>query len=216
MSCPEYKTEIIEASRYGGIGGRLRLHLDSCECCSNFLDEQMAVTDAVRTLGGPHEIPAPAGLERHLLNEFDAAWPAKSRAWKWAWAPLLAAAAMLLLFWQHPKPVPPMARISKPAPAVAAPAEARAPAAISRHAKKRPAPAVSDPFIPIPYTMPLAPYERAQVMQVDMPVAELIAAGLPISATDQGALARADVLVGDDGRARAVRVISIFERSFER
>jgi hypothetical protein len=65
------------------------------------------------------------------------------------------------------------------------------------------------PFIAIPYTLPLEPYERANVMRMDVPVAALIAAGLPMNMVDPGARARADVLVGQDGRARAVRLISI-------
>jgi len=215
MSCPEYKAEIIEAAR-GGDRRRVRVHLDSCRACSEFFDEQTAVTDALRMLVGPSEAVQYAGVERQLLKEFDAAWPARSRAWKWAWVPVALAAAALLAFWPHPKPIPLVAKTSKTAPAVFTAAEAPAPVAIPHKPKRRAAPVDAGPFIPIPYTMPLAPYERAQVMQVDMPVAELIAAGLPISTSDQGALARADVLVGDDGRARAVRVVSIFERSMER
>jgi hypothetical protein len=64
-------------------------------------------------------------------------------------------------------------------------------------------------FVPIPYVTPLGQYERAEVVRMEVPVAALIAAGLQVRTADPGARAEADVLVGQDGRARAVRLISI-------
>ena len=64
-------------------------------------------------------------------------------------------------------------------------------------------------FVPIPYVSPLMPYERAEIVRMEMPVAALIAAGLPMRTADPGARAEADVVVGQDGRARAVRLVSI-------
>jgi hypothetical protein len=65
------------------------------------------------------------------------------------------------------------------------------------------------PFVPIPYVLPPGPYERVEVVRMKLPVAALIAAGFRIQTTDLGAQAEADVIVGQDGRARAVRLISI-------
>jgi hypothetical protein len=73
----------------------------------------------------------------------------------------------------------------------------------------RPAPPEASQFISIPYTIPLAPEERATVVRMDIPVSALIAAGFQMSATDPGATMQADVLVSQDGRARAIRPISI-------
>jgi hypothetical protein len=64
-------------------------------------------------------------------------------------------------------------------------------------------------FVPIPYVAPLAPYERADILRVDLPVAALIAAGLRVPTAPPEATAQADVLVGQDGRAHAIRVVSI-------
>jgi hypothetical protein len=76
--------------------------------------------------------------------------------------------------------------------------------------KSAPAPAVhaEQPFIAIPYVAPLAPYERASVMRMDVPVAALVAAGFQVHGTEPGSTVSADVLVGQDGRAHAVRLIS--------
>lgn len=216
MSCPEYKAEIIEAAR-GWDSRPVRQHLDSCRACSDFFDEQMALTDSVRSLAARHEVWRHGEVETQLLKELNTAWPAKSTRRRWIWAPVAVAAAVLMTIWLYPKPAVPHAKLPAP-PQVTPIAQVDPPSTVQppHRIRKRPAPEDPVPFIPIPYTIPLAPYERAQVMQVELPVAELIAAGLPISTTDQGALARADVLVGDDGRARAVRVISISERSMER
>ncbi len=73
----------------------------------------------------------------------------------------------------------------------------------------RPAPPEAAQFLPIPYTIPLAPEERATVVRMDIPVSALIAAGFQMSAADPGATVQADVLVSQDGRARAIRPISI-------
>jgi hypothetical protein len=48
-----------------------------------------------------------------------------------------------------------------------------------------------------------------QVVRMEVPVSALIAAGLRPHIADQGAQAEVDVIVGQDGRPRAVRLISI-------
>lgn len=68
-----------------------------------------------------------------------------------------------------------------------------------------PAPA----FVPIPYTVPLAPGEQATVVRMQIPVTALLAAGFQVPGTDPGAVVQAEVLVSQDGRARAIRPLSI-------
>jgi predicted anti-sigma-YlaC factor YlaD len=63
-------------------------------------------------------------------------------------------------------------------------------------------------FVPIPYVQPLGQYETATVMRMGVPVAALIAIGYKVDASDPTAVVKADVLVGEDGRAHAVRVLS--------
>ena len=64
------------------------------------------------------------------------------------------------------------------------------------------------PFVGLPYITEPSPYDRIQVVRMEVPVAALIAAGLPMQGADPGARVEADVVVGQDGRARAVRLIS--------
>ena len=63
-----------------------------------------------------------------------------------------------------------------------------------------------EPFVEIPYTAPLAPYERAEVRHMNIPVAALNAAGFQTSGFDAGATVPADVLLGQDGRVHAIRL----------
>ena len=73
----------------------------------------------------------------------------------------------------------------------------------------RPAPVPSaTPFVAIPYVAPLAPYERTSVVRMNIPVAALVAAGFTVHGADPGATLTADVIVGQDGRAHAVRLTS--------
>jgi hypothetical protein len=74
----------------------------------------------------------------------------------------------------------------------------------------------SEPFIAIPYTEPIAPYERASVMRMDLPAAAVMAAGLPLETRDAGERVQADVLVGEDGRARAIRLLYVSNASIDR
>ena len=62
-------------------------------------------------------------------------------------------------------------------------------------------------FVAIPYTLPLAPYERAAVLRIELPVTALIAAGFDVRPTDTAATLDAEVLVGQDGRAHAIRLL---------
>lgn len=128
------------------------------------------------------ETEAPPAIELAVLAEFDRV-NRRKRARYWISA-VGAAAASIACIWT-------VAVYRQPAPA---------PAAVAQ---------TEQPFIPIPYVLPPAPYERVEVVRMNVPVAALIAAGLPVRTDDPGAQAEADVIVGQDGRPRAVRLVSI-------
>ncbi|HVW83496.1 MAG TPA: hypothetical protein VHB50_02400 [Bryobacteraceae bacterium] len=196
----------------------LAAHLAACSQCRRFRDDQHALSAAVGILRveAADENPSPESLSA-LLAEFDAAVAAKQRVkrmpWLWAAGAIAASvAAALLLLPSRPsaKPVPAVARAAvavRPAEVVSAPvAKMRHP---SRRRRAR-VPSISETqFLQIPYTLPLAPYERASVMRMELPAAALIAAGVPVAAANAGALVRADVIVSEDGQARAVRLLSV-------
>jgi hypothetical protein len=72
----------------------------------------------------------------------------------------------------------------------------------------RPEPPPEEPFLEIPYVAPLAPYERAEIVRMAVPVAELAADGLEVHVPDTSATVLADVVIGQDGRAHAIRLVS--------
>lgn len=73
---------------------------------------------------------------------------------------------------------------------------------------RAPAAAPEQPFLRIPYVAPPAPYERTEVRRMDVPIAALITAGLEVHVPDAGAVVPADILLGQDGRALAIRLLS--------
>jgi hypothetical protein len=68
------------------------------------------------------------------------------------------------------------------------------------------------PFFLVPYTAPPAPYERTRVVRMEVPVAALIAAGFEIHVPDPGTTVQAEVLLGQDGRTVAVRIVPDLDR----
>jgi len=78
--------------------------------------------------------------------------------------------------------------------------------AVVRSGVPEPAPTQDErPFVAIPYTVPLAPDEHPLVARIEIPVPALIAAGFRVTA-DPAGVVEADVLVGEDGRVRAIRI----------
>jgi hypothetical protein len=71
----------------------------------------------------------------------------------------------------------------------------------------RHAPAVSAEFIAVPYAAPIGEYERTEVVRVNVPVTALAQWGLPVSSMGLSQRVDADVVIGEDGLARAVRFV---------
>lgn len=73
-------------------------------------------------------------------------------------------------------------------------------------AVRRTAAAEEQAFVPVPNVLPLDSYEIGSVVRVDVPVAELMAAGYSLPLADPTGTVKADLLVGEDGRVHAVRL----------
>jgi hypothetical protein len=73
---------------------------------------------------------------------------------------------------------------------------------------QRPTPTLEEePFLQIPYVAPLAPYEQTKVMRMEVSATALKAAGFDVHAPELNGALTMDVLVGQDGRAHAMRPI---------
>ncbi len=147
------------------------------------LDERLqALKRAMR------DVDAPARVEAAVTAEFRRR-PAGGPAWpRWA---LAAAAAVVMavgaMWLLRQEPVaPPVAEVTPPA--------------------ARPRQDVQ-PFIPLVPNMTWGPGESAQVMRVSMPRAALVSFGLPVDETRAFEMVRADIIVGQDMVARAIRIV---------
>jgi anti-sigma factor RsiW len=230
VNCPDFRDRLIEAARgtrvEEGRRRELAAHLNICSECAREFEEQLALSDALRAMARETK-SAPDILQARLLVEFDAARTAQRRRVILRWLPIAAALAVaafltgrLLMDAGRTEARPVTVHVQAPAPAsVFAPASSAAHRTAPTHPVRLPRrgrPVVTaesrDPqeaFFAIPYTLPLAPGERTEIVRMDMPVAAMIAAGWPLDVADSGARAQADVLLGEDGRARAIHLVSI-------
>jgi len=74
-------------------------------------------------------------------------------------------------------------------------------------AEQAQAPEIATDFFEIPYVEPLRPDQRGDVFRIQMPRANMAVFGLPLSGGRLDARVTADVLMGEDGVARAIRFI---------
>jgi hypothetical protein len=66
---------------------------------------------------------------------------------------------------------------------------------------------VGDPqFVLLPYGQNDVPLEHPVIVRIQVPEAELSGFGVPLPALPKGVTVEADLLIGQDGIARAVRV----------
>ena len=146
--------------------------------------------DALRRLRDETEVPRlDPKREESLLAAFDAHWarPRRRRAGRLAW--MIATAASILiaitLDWLVVRNAP-------------------------QHAHATPDPVVDTAeFVRWPGADALPPFESGELVRVDLPVSALPALGLwpSQSAGSPGSVVQADVVVGQDGFARAVRLV---------
>jgi len=171
----------------------LRGHLEACAECSaaltGFAGMDSELTGWGERLGLRN--PPPPGAREQLAARL-APLPARRRAIRWmpagsvAVAAAIAAALVLTAIAPHKK---------RPA---------------GDHAGNQAGNQDGAAFVGIPYLPPLDPHENATIVRMNIRVATLIAVGYRVTA-DPETIVPADVLVGEDGRAHAVRVLSGIE-----
>jgi hypothetical protein len=217
-------------------------HIRSCAACHAFFEAQLALTAAAARLRAASPAEPPAYLEPLLLSRFLAARRPSRPRWRRATAATAmgaaAAIAAAVFVWfpsvrpaSRPRPPAPLAvsapRSQPPVAAVrpgdSSSAEAGIAIASPRRALVRTAAVPprppqprgdAAPFVAIPYTLPLDPREPAAIVRMEMPVTALAAVGLAVAVPDPAARAQADVLVGEDGRIRAIRLVSLSDPLF--
>jgi hypothetical protein len=146
------------------------------------MNEQTDLLQDLRTLAADGPRQAPPHIEARLQAEFRR----QNRRRKFiSWMPALAipaAAAIALFVWMHAAPAQPVAN------AIEEDAEASS-------------------FYPLPQAESLPEVDNAMVVRVQLPVSSLQLMGVPISEDRGDTSVQADVLLGQDGLARGVRLV---------
>ena len=155
----------------------------------------------------PHE--SAARIERQLLDAFATRNPVNvvpspsmktlaGRSWVAAAAAIILVASVAYL-WRLDRPLVNAGR--QPAPSSAA--------------AESPASGVVTPsgFVDLPWTAGLPAFESGEIVRMDIPVASLPTYGIDISSGPGRGPVEADVLIGQDGFARAIRLVASSSRS---
>lgn len=178
MECGELRSQMRGWAEGAPVGAEARAHLEACSACGAELRLAKALAK-VRAQG--RECGASASVAAAVMN----AHARQRRTAGFPMRPLLALAAALFLVvaalvWWKPAPVPQQA--SAP----------RAP--------------VFTGFIPLS-AAGLDPAEASHVIRIRLPRGELRRFGLPVGEGLERVSIEADVVIGQDGIARAVRFV---------
>jgi len=201
MDCQEWMDEIVEGSRLGAPPrSEMNEHLDQCDKCRDLWDDGQSLAEPMRNLRIAVRGRRSPHYRRALLMDEYARVHGSRRRMGWA---LKAAASVLLalsagLLWRTHAPAATGNAASRLAEAgmVAVPPE------------------FSDEsgFVPVPYASPLAQGEHVTVVRTQLQVAALDRMGFVVFGMN-GNEYPAEVVLGQDGLPRAVRVLG--EEEFE-
>lgn len=176
----------------------------------------------------------PNGLKRATWGPA-ASGPRVMVSWR-RWLPAVAAIVLLacvLLLWRFNRPTVTVERWAAPPPASAkardmqlpaprAPQVVAIPPALSPHpvshaAVPKPSPPVvavqPSGFVELPWSAGLPAFESGEIVRMEVPVASLPAYGIDISPGVGTRPLEADLLIGQDGFARAIRLVTNTARS---
>lgn len=167
----------------------------------------------------------PESVERVLLGELRRR-NRMAAIRRLAGAGAIAATTLFGLFWMRPDSSPvapkttpaPVAAVAPPAPvevAIARPAPppVRRPAVGQARPRRvvEPTPQLPAEFIPVGAWQALEPMERGAIVRVRMPKSSLPAMGIPVSGDRWNEFIPADIVLGEDGTMRAVRIVNTFQ-----
>ena len=134
----------------------------------------------------------------------------RAAVWAAAWTTAAAAAAMVVFFVvtnrkpPAPAPVREVVRQAVVVPPEPAPAAAVKTARRVRKPSTRPQEVVTDFF---PLMDPAPPFERGQLLRVELPASAMQMVGLPVREDRLADPVQADVLMGEEGLPRAIRFV---------
>jgi hypothetical protein len=208
MNCQEFWNTMPELACDRVVGHFEHLH--ECSACAALLNRQRALASGLRLVAAElRRVEAPARVEARLTAAFlgQAGLAPRRPVSRW-WVPVAtwasaAAVIALALF---------LARGRQPAPE---PAHRTAPGNVQLAAVEPP-PDVEVPgesfgadtdFIPLPNAARIEPNEDLNLVRLEVPRSAMIALGFAVSEDRASESVEAEVVLGADGLARAVRFL---------
>lgn len=168
---------------------RFEEHLAFCADCRAVQQQEEWLSRALAEMNEQDGVAAPADLHMRLRSEFESHHAARRHGRK-----MVAAAAAVVLLSAA-------ALIEKQRQSAREPNSSLTVAGSVSQTGSEP-----DDFVPLPFASPLGRHEHVDVYRVRLPEHALSSFGLKAKVSHSGALLTADIVVGEDGVARGIRV----------
>lgn len=221
MTCQEFATIRRDYARQQWLSDSARQeakqHLAECSACRAHLETERALTTALAELS--HQRAAstpPPTVESALMAAFAQRHQARRTAlWrKAAWVIPIAAGLLLFAVLRTREPEPRIVRHEEPRPATIVDRVPDEPAPVAQTQPKvrraTTAPRNTEyvtEFVPLRYGKPLESGEPVVIVRMELPAAQLRKMGLPVAPDAASGAVKADVLLGGDGLAKAIRFV---------
>lgn len=206
--CPEFEDDLMSLVRCeltdAGRRRQIEEHVKGCESCRRSFEQQQSLSLVLARLRNVPPKP-PEHLAAQLRAQFDTAHARRTMFW----SPKLAVAAGIVLccaaayvaesrtHWRGF-----VASDSELAGASAAGSKAsRDQVAAMQTATE------ADDFVPLPYAPLIGDHEHVDIYRVELSRNALRSFGLTSTPSHSGQVLTADIVVGDDGVARGIRVV---------
>jgi hypothetical protein len=177
-----------------------RAHLAECPACRAHMARQQELAAGLRRMAETFSgTRAPARVETRLLRAFrdQNGVPALQVRNRWLMPLCWSAAAALLLALALWLSGARQAIPQRPTPALAEVAFSSDPDTVAQ----------DDGFIPLPHAERIAPNEAINMVRMEVPRSTLLELGFTVNPDQTADQVEADVLLGSDGMARAVRFL---------
>jgi hypothetical protein len=229
MNCREFELIVLALARAQEMVAREQglAHAAACEDCARRLAEEQALLRGVRAVNAEIACEAASARVGAVLLAAYRAQAARHAAqpfgWRmqWRWGATWAAALLLALLsagvlWLKPKPgAPPPEAAQAPPTNFIPPASEQNPApALAQRLKQRrvvrPTPTTIEapaPFYPLVAEGEMTPLESGRIVRAEVPAATLINLGVPLPETALTQPVQAELILGQDGLARAIRFL---------
>jgi phage tail tape-measure protein len=218
-----------------GTRAAVECHLDHCEACATLMARERQLSRGLRALAASTSGDGASEAMGRRLREMFAEGqgvgataearrePATGRWTAWAAAATIVVAAGGAAWYATTATPPPIADSKPPvlasteSPAATVPTSSPVETPATDRAEKpakrpRPTPparyAVATGFVALPSAVGLPDFESGQIIRMELPLTSLPTYGIEIAPDARDRSVEADLLVGQDGQARAIRLVT--------